>query len=684
MRSWKGLPAFLSAAMMASPSAVAGTLSDRLQKICAYKENVEYKGRSAKCVASYDSGLRAASASYQPAIVGPNTASRDVVNRTMYGSKDVYKNEFPGVEGTKEWIDDEYNFGAYDPTVDNKIAASAARGGGNSCSQHLPKVTVAKPKLVNGDRIERGYPLAFRFLSVVDKRFNNGNAGKRDNGETVSAPDVPLYAWLEKKWLPTQHADPAATSESDGSCFMWAPWSVDRKVLKSLQGIQSGLMCEGIPLTRGEIKEIYFQLYAAVAKKRPFLREKTPAFFSGDEKQESFLENTLVSKAMDANLGLARLGALGGPLEDGNHAALEPDTVLEKFRAAMEAGKSFTFDRDHGAQMWNQPAVAMAVTRYRGDTPAADLLSTTDYAPVGGDAGLAELQRLERALIVRLSAGQGLDAGDRRQLESMAGGTLAADASLEAQARLVSDAKAKLLAAGKIAPKKGSGTLSVIHQDLTVVYGEENQYASMAEDREATRSFRFATVVDGAGNKVKAAWNPSQGTLGELCKGEKPEFTGFSSWNAKYECCKLETGQIKQDYRVFTSAVPPRHVDIFDPIEPDLSTPEGEAYLQFQAMLMGESAFTDPAQKAEAIRRWGPLKAACPSFDSAARFTRLFDQCRGKGAVSDAERNELTELVSKADFLDDQWVAGFCKTTGVTGFAELKSALLAKRPDLCK
>jgi hypothetical protein len=691
MSRWKGIHALLSAAMMLSPSARGEALSARLQKICNYKENVEYRGRAAKCVASYDSGLTAASASYQPALVGPNTATPEAVNRYMYNGKAVYRNDYPSIKGTRDGIDQPYNYGPYNPTSDDKIEKQLQNLGSNpdKCSELLPnKMSLIRPKLnADKERIEKGKPLAFRFLDVIDRRFNHGNAAKRDDGKPVSESDVPLYTWLDQKWLPTQQANLEATSSSDGSCFMWAPWSVDRKVLKSLQSLQSGLMCEGIPLTLGEIKEIYFQLYAAVARKRPYIREEALAFFPGNENQVDPFGDSEVKKAMDANLGLSRLGALGGGLTAGQQA-LDPDRVLDKFREAMEANppKSFTFDRDHGAQMWNQPVVAMVVTRYRGDAAAADLLTTTDYSPVGGDTGLRDLQDLESSLILRLSGGKGLDPSDRQRLERMAGRALREGASLEEQARLVTEAKSKLLSAGKIAPKGGNGALQVILQDLTIVYGEENTYSSMEPDHESTRSFRFATVVDGNGRKVKSTWNPTQGKLSELCKSEKPEFTGFSSWNGAYECCKLATGQLKEDYPVFTSAVPPRHVDIFDPIEPDLNDPAGEAYLQFQALLMGEAAFSDPAQKAEAIRRWGPLKAACPSFDRAARFSKLFEECRRKGVISGDERTELLDLFDQAEFLDDQWVQNnLCATAGLPdSFAELKSVMVGKRPGICR
>lgn len=615
-----------------------------------------------------DSGVTPASASYQPLKVGPFNASREAVNYLAYGGQPYYRVPLhvKGFSTQLKRKDDGTR-----PVLPKSDLRDAA------CAEEATGLASTKPKVEfprvqpDGTIEESGYPLGLRFKQLIGQRFGEGSD---------------LYRWTRDTWLPKHEPKTETRRDSSGSCHLWAPWSLDRNVLTSLKDIQGGIMCGDFPLSFAEIKEIYYQLWAEAGGAEHKTSVRTEAFFQG-EGQEDLSGGTLVRPTMDANVALAKIGAMGvsyqGPAA--RHEGIDPSKVVADFRAAVSSvpPKAVTFDRDHGEEIWNQPAAAMVEVVYQSGEEAADLLATTDFEAVGGDPSLAELQAIERDLILALTQGTGLR--DRSRLEALAGRTLGAGATLEQQADLINAAKRRLLVDQKIAAKRGNG-LKVERREVIIYYGEETPFAAPVADRLSSRSYPYTSVTDASGNIVRSSWNPPLGKLSELCAQPEPQFLGFSGWNARYECCRLRKGDV-DDYTVFTGAVPPRRISVHPEFKPDLRNPAAEPYFQFRIMLMGEAAFDNAADLAEARRRFGlngQLQPACPSFAQAELLGNLFNQRVREGAPITAEdRARMVEWARQSAFLNEQWVGEKLCKSAHPGAAELRADLKAAGRDLC-
>lgn len=669
----------------------------RVKEVCANKK-IEYGDKFIKCEKGFDTGIDAPSANFQPSLVGPLTTSREQINHLMYPEKNGYQysNRYPEISNMTNLMSGIFPMG--DAQEVSTASAPTKDSSQDECLNAIPKRPLPpRPRVENGKRMEQGMPLGFRYALMMCERYGEQS-------------DICKY--LSGEWLAQYQPNPAA-DPADGDCLKKAHWPLDPKVVESLAPVGDGIICDPdnpdsnkhFAFSHGEIHELYYQFYGnAQALADAETHYTTPAVYMGKRGAPQF-DGFLGSEAertMDANVGLAQLGVLGAGSEQGfgSVEGLNPEKVFGLFKETAQANhngvrKGMTMDRDRGAQVWNKPVLAMVVTLYKGDQNPIDFLSTTDFEPVGGDRSLAELQGIEKNFIAELAAGGRMSTEDRKRFKELTGDEIESWASRKTQAEVFSNAKKRLMAAGKIKPK-GSGALQAIYRDLTVIYGEESKFAQGGHHT-SSRSFRFASVVDANGKTVKTSWNPKRGTLSDICDGrtKDKEFLGFSAYSIPYECCKLNVGRREkrttgkvaegvEDYPVFTSALPPYSLNVFDAKPEFKSEIEYQALKQFQVLLMGEDAFDNEQEKAEFIRKYGPIQPACPSFTHAAAFAKVYRKAKEAGSVSAEHRKVMLEHFRKGQFLDKKWVSDiFCKTTGLAGFEDLKAALNAEQPSFC-
>lgn len=488
---------------------------------------------------------------------------------------------------------------------------------------------------------KKGSPIAFSELSAADKLLKITLSKLGSNSA--------VYQWLQGSWSKELQPRPGADG-SNGICPRWSRWAVDPVVLADIQKISDQQTCHG--LTRGQIKEISLALYQAnepTVSTRWFEKKRAETFYSLDQQSTP-------AQTMDANIGLAKLGLLG-------QGDLDPGKWLSDYREAVAAGKGSSFDRDHGSQVWNQPIAGMVDVSYKSAIKAVRLLSMSEFEPAG-TANASKFNQLvdtEKKLTIEMAAGR---AGS-------------------AQADVFNAAKEAAIEEGVMRPAPGgskvnaSELVSVMH-DLTVIYGDENQFASQATDRTADRTFRYSSIMSG-GKKLRSVFLPPVTKMSKLCKDYPSRgYLGFSAYDRKdkegqtiyqNQCSKIESGQIP-DYDVFAGAPPPRYVNFF---EKGFKGQGPEAEVRKQAFDFFHSLLQDC-----------PENNRPTQYAAALEFMKKLTEYEQQNQIPVSEIPQMKALYAQSEFLDFNWLtAHVCNTRGVQGMAELKAELQKVQPELC-
>ncbi|MBS1958850.1 MAG: hypothetical protein JST80_05185 [Bdellovibrionales bacterium] len=575
--NFKAMRRYLFLMMLPIALAFAGnpsSKSERIDRICAEKEKTY--GKAYIGCNGFDSGVVPLSASYQQHMVEPMGVKRSELNEKFMG--DVRYNPAPAAL---------------------KRPNFEFTGGGS----------------------RYGYdeaPLADRWLAIVEDLT-------KDDQNACSGL---LNDWFHTKWA--SQFNPSGTDPVAGRCFIWSAWAMDRKVVQSLQNIDRGTMCKGMPLTLGEIKEIYLTLYDTPLDPVQMNRQKV---ISGEKGKDGFVKWSSLSPKtiMDTNIGLSTLGVLGN--------GVEPARMFEDFKSAVSAGKSFRFNRDQ-TQVWNQPIALMVDTAYKNSStsPEAEItlgsvLSSADLSAKEGDPEakkeLTSLVQEERDLIIRLAAGE----------------------MLSAKAKELVKRRSQLIDGGSLVPTKGT---NIVLHDLTVEYGDELSFGSTDPNLSKQISYRYAAVEDADHRVVRSSWKPPVTKFGDFCDKHKDdriiEFPGMLSLSKKEgnnpplsnkNCSSIKrTGKDllgnTGDYEVFDGAVPPEYYDTV-PAEPAFKDPMQKcAYGWFQSVIQ------DPNK--------------CPTFDNALKFTDEFQRRTLDNSLSDADIAVLAPMYKDADFIDAAWI----------------------------
>jgi|GEM_PF-2715101 len=494
----------------------------------------------------------------------------------------------------------------------------------------------------------KGVSVATKFVAALSRQ-------EQKDGDSSGTATATANWYHQRQETALAKSKAGTLADWEGKCGPWSGWNPNPELQSIFDSIKYGVICEGIPFSRGELKEIVTSLYP---EPLPIERKSAIQFYRG------YLGQTVKNRA-DANVALSKLGLLGG-------GDLAPADYLAFAEKAKKAGMNLMLDRDPGTQVWQQPVVRMADVAYGGPSPLSpEMTSTADLefrkdGDTSGAAVLILLRLLEKDFAVNLVRQNGVPNSrlcSIRKLLHQNCDDLNASLSLSEQVDQFQALKQEALRQKLVQVKEG-GMVQIKHQ-LVIEYAEENPYASAQPDHTSTLKVDYVAIQrknsDGsAGELVRSQWAPKTSLLSEAChdghfKGSISSLTG-SQKEFDRACAALKNGE--KDFAVFTGDLPPGMIQSFKakPYFPPGHETEAKAY----------QAFLDHI-------------ATCPKFDDAVDFFTAFQSALLDNVISDREADELKASYPKVkEMIDHDWLSQWMDHQGsAKGMADLKRQLLA-------
>ena len=550
--------------------------------LCAQKKK-QYGKNFVSCQ-EVDWGVTPISADYQPTNASPMTAAPSQVNG--------YQNDYPGIKNTRHYSE----YGFYD--------------------QH--------PEL-------KGLSLASKFHSAVAA------------DPKTRAEDPSLIQWLATDWYYGMQPSSDA-SAWQGKCATWSAWSMDPEIQRLFSSIRDGILCSGIPFSKGELKEVVTALYP-----EPVLdRNSFNRFYFG-------YIGVNPDELEDANVALSKLGMFG-------QGDLEPADVLALAQNTKQKGKNMMMDRDPGFETWNQPIKKITDIAYLDDhVHLWEVLTSAEFTTSAGKPEqlklLSDLAGVESELTQNLLKGNGIGKDRLCALRKEVGENcedLSAFLTMSAQVDVVNQVKKIAYEKNMIQVKRD---LSLVSHEMMIEYGIENSFASNAPDKMIAQSYTYIAV------NGRSQWSPQVNRLSEICASptlaEGRNSTSLTrGFDLKQKCAQgkpIDPSLANHDY--FTGAVPPQGFKSFTP-KP-----------QFSA---------DQAQQQKAYRKFLEFMATCDHFDQGVDFLKHLDEVALNNVITVQEAEALAkEYVNVKKLLDPKYIQSLLdnKYQGVQGVDSLKSKL---------
>jgi len=470
-------------------------------ELCAQKKK-QYGNSFVSC-SEVDWGVTPISADYQPSNSAPMTAAPSQVNG--------YKNDYPWVKNTKY-----YNETSFSPD---------------------------HPEL-------KGLPLASKYISAVSA------------DPKASVEDPLLLTWLSKDWYNSLQPK-NNTLGWQGKCATWSAWSMDPELQKLFAGIPDGIICNGVPFSKGELKEVVTSLYPEPSMEHQYL-SKFYFGYMGVNKDD--LE--------DSNVALSKLGVFG-------QGDLGPAEVFTYAQKQKQEGKNMMMDRDPGSETWNQPIKKISDIAYFDEhSNAWQALSSTEFTTGSGTPKqikfLSDLASTESMLTQNLLMGNGVSNNQlcmlRKEVDESCD-DLASGAPITRSAQVDIFNRLKQSAFNKnILHLKQN--VSIIKHEMIIEYGVENSFASNAPDKTVIQSYTYTSInsvnEDGSvGALIRSQWSPSISHLSVICKDpDLAKLRNSTSMTRGFEvnqkCAQgkaINTSAADPEY--FTGAVPPKSFKSF-------------------------------------------------------------------------------------------------------------------------
>jgi len=545
-----------------------------------------------------DWGMTPLSASYQPFNAGQMTAPPSEVPG--------YKNDHPGIANTQYYYANDFHLtGTIDPT---------------------------KP-------VPTGLPLAAKFINAVALDPN---------------ADPSLVSWLQGDWYQSMQAQPNAAAWK-GKCDTWSSWSMDPKLQNLFSGIKDGILCSGIPFSKGELKEIVTSLYAVRTDGQ---RKDLIKFYSGASANMDELD--------DANVALSKMGVFG-------QGDLQPSDLISLAQNAKDSGKNMKLDRDPSSRaIWNQPMKRVTDIAHRDSGQSSQqnwgALSSADFVPATDTPEqrqfLSDLRSLESQLTLNLIQGNGVSGARFCQLRSEL--SLSCDdlngkkLTLGEQVNLFNQLKQTAFSQNKVSLKQG---FSFVKHELVIEYGDENNFASNGPDKTVMQSYDYTAVMAADGSLVRSEWTPRTSTLSQICSTPSlmsgRNDSGITlPFNFDDHCSGgLPVAGLDPNREYFTGAVPPK---------------------TFQTVTAQPGFKPAQSQQQQAYNLLLRFLGTCPHFDDGVQFLDDLDQAMRGNSISG---RQITDLVQKyaavKNLLEPQYIQYILdnKYQGVQGVGSLKSQL---------
>jgi hypothetical protein len=499
------------------------------------------------------------------------------------------------------------------------------------------------------DQTKKGMPLASKFRSAM-----LGEASK----------DEKLTDYLKNEWF--KGLQPVSTASPwTGKCAIWAAWSMNADIQVAFSKIRDGIICNGVPFTRGELKEIITALYP-----EPILTEKKfTKFYTGYGESNP-------DKLEDANVALSKLGMLGQG--DMGSDFKGPADVLKLARDTRNdpAGKAMMMDRDPTTETWNQPVQKVTDVAYNDDSVKTwEVLTSAEFSPASTkpeqQVFLTGLIKAESDLTQNLLTSEGLEGYsnsrfcDLRKQLNQGCDDLKGKIPLAAQVDILNHLKETAYSNNVIQLKQ---EVSLVRHELIIEYGTENSFASDAPDKSIVQSYSYTAVhargADGSdGAVIRSEWSPRTSSLSSICASPSlADARNSTAMTKGFDLAKkCPQGKVAdpalKDREYFTGAVPPKAFKTFTakPGFPDADTEKKKAYNKLLEFL-----------------------SKCDHFDGAVDFLKHLDDATKMNSISAQEVDSLAkEYATVKNLLNPSYIQSLLNNNykGIQGLGPLKTAL---------
>ena len=485
-------------------------------------------------------------------------------------------------------------------------------------------------------------PLASKFISAVSV-------------DPKTATDDPtLVQWLSNDWYNGLQPK-TGTLGWEGKCATWSAWSMDPELQKLFSGIRDGILCNGVPFSRGELKEIVTALYPepSVDSKR------LSKFYTG-------YMGINPDEVEDANVALSKLGVFG-------QGDLAPSDFLSFAKTTKDSGKNMMMDRDPGSEIWNHPIKKITDVAYvDAKVSVWESLSSAELAPATDRpeqlSFLSNLATVESELTQSLLQGNGVrnsELCDLRKALSQKCDDLDSKLSLSNQVDVLNQLKATAYGKKILKIKQD---VSIVKHEMLIEYGTESKFASSAPDQTIVQSYTYQSVTvanktGGDPTVIRSQWSPRLNRLSDICANQtlaegRNSTSMTRGFDVKEKCSKGKpVDPVLSDHEYFTGAVPPQALKTFSP-KPDFF-------------------FNKPEQE-RAYRKLIDFLGTCEKFDQGVTFLNHLDQAALNNVISPKEAEDLSkEYAAVKNLLDASYIQSQLdnKYQGVQGVATLKSKL---------
>jgi hypothetical protein len=417
---------------------------------------------------------------------------------------------------------------------------------------------------------QSGETLLNKFASLVQTDINT-------NPDPVqAAKDQQVYSDIEN-FFKARYQKESDDTKSNGFCPNFSAAALDPEVQNLFSGIDDGIFCEGLPFTKGELKELMVAVYPA-PREGDTLTVSSLKGYTNKFKDDSLSKNPNEDASVeDANLALVKLGSFAEAASGG----YQPDDLMKMAVASGKDKNGFSrliMDINPGLQVWNQPIEVMIDVPYADHYPDqeaqvkdySDHLQSSDLtaATAQGQAELAKLAWSEAKLKELALRGQGEDWIKMTQVTATfcelkkevlgANQVCLPNQLLVNQVEDLKSVQMKLITSGAATAKLSS----FVKHRIFIQYGNESLFAANADQASKLQVLDYVSV------NGRSSWEVPMKKLSDVCAsqslGTRAEANGLvdhSIDDLNKSCAKLQ-----KDHRNITVAVgafPPKDMKVY-------------------------------------------------------------------------------------------------------------------------
>jgi hypothetical protein len=516
--------------------------------------------------------------------------------------------------------------------------------------------------------------LSAKFYQYASGQSAANVPNAADLGQVASLLQSPTY-FNEQSSSVTGSDPKKAKSPWEGHCELYATMALDPDMIKMADQVKSGIMCNGIPFTTGELTAMMMAFYPLAN----FTDEKKLTQFYDPDQTKNLTSD--ISRE-DANIALTKLGELGG----GSRSS--PADVMQMAKTALSKGENMIFDIDPGSEVWNQPIEEVVDITYSDVSP----LSTStgyqiqDFNSVAGQDPndlLGKFRMLQADLkmmsihghvdysctletndpdpnskatkdthvclgaevcAIRKSLGQTCDDmidPNGRVYDNNLGHYVTTPTYKDPPLSQQVDEMWKLETA---AVQQGALQIHappIEHHKILIRYGVEGKFAQTAQQASRVRTLEYSKIGD------RTAWAPPVNSLSQACgsagMGDRNDGHNSLISDLANECALFNQGKTP-DREVFVGALPPKQFRSF------VAKPQFGLDVESQAKKKAHEAILDMAST-DTVNK---INKNCITFDAAATFLADLNSTLATNQISGADITRLAAEYQKTGYLTDQ------------------------------